>query len=198
MALSIANAPSAPVQRPRVLVLTTGFVAAAAATYFFGLIGIYLTLRSSTVRGGSAWLPEGVEIPLTQPNVMMFTLLMSVVTVQWAVWAIKNDDRFNSYLALGVTLVLGFAFVNMAAYLYSVMGIDLASESKFGVLLYAITGSHLVMIIGAMIMVLLMAFRALGGQFTSRQHDGVSAAALLWHASVAVFFLIYLVIYIAK
>lgn len=197
MALSIAGAPAAPVQRPRVLVLASGFVAVGTGMYFLGLIGVYLTVRSQALRNGLAWIPPEVKVPLTQPNIMMFTLLMSVVTMQWAVWAIKNDDRFNAYLALLVTLVLGFCFINMAAYLYTVMGFDIAT-SKVAVLVYAITGSHIVMLIGAMTFVVLMGFRALGGQFTSRQHDGISAAALFWHANVAVFFLIYLVIYITK
>jgi hypothetical protein len=43
-----------------------------------------------------------------------------------------------------------------------------------------------------------MSFRALGGQYTSRQHDGISAAALAWHAQVAIFFVIWLAIYITK
>lgn len=197
MALSIAGAPAAPVQRPRVLVIASGFAAVATGMYFLALIGVYLTLRSQSIRNGLVWMPPDVKIPLTQPNIMMFTLIMSVVTMQWAVWAIKHDDRFNTYLALLVTLVLGFSFVNMAAYLYTVMGFDIAT-SKVAVLVYAITGSHVIMLIGAMVFVVLMAFRALGGQFTSRQHDGISAAALFWHANVAVFFLIYLVIYITK
>ncbi len=198
MAVPIAAAPAPPVTRPRVLVVATGFVTAACTMYFLGLIGMYLSLRSAAISGREAWFPEAAKVPLTQPNVMMFTLLLSVVTVQWAVSAIKHDDRVNTYLALGVTLLLGFAYVNMAAYLYTVMGFDLSSTSKSAVLVYAITASHLVMVLGAMAFVVLMAFRALGGQFTSRQHDGISAAALFWHASVLVFFVIYLVIYITK
>ena len=197
MAVSIASAPAAPVQRPRVLVIASGFAAVATGMYFFSLLGVYMTLRSQAVRNGLVWIPPEVKIPLTQPNIMMFTLIMSVVTMQWAVWAIKNDDRFNAYLALLVTLVLGFCFINMAAYMYTVMGFDIAT-SKVAVLVYAITGSHVLMVVAAMVFVMLMAFRALGGQFTSRQHDGISAAALFWHANVAVFFLIYLVIYITK
>jgi len=81
--------------------------------------------------------------------------------------------------------------------MYTVMAFDIAT-SKVAVLVYAITGSHVLMVVAAMVFVMLMGFRALGGQFTSRQHDGISAAALFWHANVAVFFLIYLVIYITK
>ena len=49
-----------------------------------------------------------------------------------------------------------------------------------------------------MIFTSLMAFRALGGQFSSRQSDGLSAAALFWHAQVLVFALIWITIYVTK
>ena len=87
----------------------------------------------------------------------------------------------------------------MAAYLYTVMDFDIsASRAPTPVLVYTITGAHLVMLVAAMIFVVLMAFRALGGQFTSRQHDGMSAAALFWHAKVVVFVFIWFAIYITK
>lgn len=200
MALSLASAPPAPVARPRVLVVASAFVSVGTAMYFLSLLGVYLALRSQSLRGGNLWIPQGVKVPLTQPNMLMVTLLMSVVTMQWAVWAIKNDDRTNTYFALGATLFLGFAFVNMAAYLYTVMAIDISqvSAQPFAVLTYVITGSHVVTVIAAMMFVALMTVRALGGQYTSRQHDGISAAALFWHTNVFVFFLIYLIIYITK
>src|SRR5262245_50757843 len=119
--VNIADAPPAPVQRPRVLVVATAFAAAASAMYFISLTGMYLARRNATLLGGNPWLPEDTIIPLTQPNIMLFTLLMSAVTMQWAVNAIKNDDRPHAYLALLITLGLGFCFIVMAAYLYTLM-----------------------------------------------------------------------------
>jgi heme/copper-type cytochrome/quinol oxidase subunit 3 len=164
---------------------------------FIGLIGIYLADRTATLRNGNLWIPDGVKIALTQPNIMMLTLLMSVFTIQWSVSAIKQDDRINTYIALGLTLFLGFAYLNMAAYNYTVMGLDI-NTSPTSVLIYAITGAHLVATVLAMAFVVLMAFRAFGGQFTSRQHDGIASAAMFWHATVLAFALIWYAIYILK
>lgn len=194
---TVAGAPPAPVQRPRVVIVATGFAVVASLVYFACLLGIYLQERANSLASNLPWLPEGVQIPLTQPNVMVATLLMSSFTVQWACRAVRHDDRQHSYLALGLTLVFGFAFINMAAYLYSVMGYKIEASPQ-AVLMYAVTGSHLVMLIVAMVFVMLMGFRALGGQFTSRQHDGLSAAALFWHANVLVFFIIWIAVYITK
>jgi len=189
--------PAPAVQRPRVLVVGAAFAAAASFTVFIGLIGIYLAARVDVVGSGSAWLPEGATIPLQQPNTMFITLIMSVFTMQWAVAAIAKNDRVNSYLAMGLTLMLGIATIVMTTYLWYLMELDIASGIQ-GVLIYTITGAHIVMLVLAMLFVALMGLRALGGQFTARQHDGITAAAVFWYAMVAVYALIWISIYVTK
>jgi cytochrome c oxidase subunit 3 len=188
---------SAPTQRPRVLVIGTMFVLAAIVMVFAALIGIYLAMRSGVVSTGGTWLPEGVTIPLTQPNTNMFTLVMGAVTAQWAVYAIARDDRINAYLALGLTLVFGFMFIVTQSYLWSIMELDITGSPQ-AVLLYTVGGAHLAFLVGTMAFLVLMAIRALGGQFTSRQHDGISSAALSWHVMTAVYFVIWIAVYITK
>jgi cytochrome c oxidase subunit 3 len=122
---------------------------------------------------------------------------MSVITMQWAVAAIAKNDRVNAYLALGLTLMLGIATIVMTTYLWYLMELDIASGIQ-GVLIYTITGAHIVMLVVAMIFVALMGLRALGGQFTARQHDGITAAAVFWYAMVAVYALIWISIYVTK
>jgi cytochrome c oxidase subunit 3 len=197
MAATHALPPAPPVQRPRVLVVGAAFASAAAVMVFIGLIGIYLAERADTLATSDTWLPKGLTIPLQQPNTMLFTLFMSVVTMQWAVSAVSKDDRVNSYLALGVTLVFGFATIVMTTYLWGLMGADITANVQ-SVLIYTITGAHLLMLVIAMIFVALMGFRALAGGFTSRQHDGITAAALFWYATVAVYVLIWISIYVTK
>ncbi len=189
--------PAPAVQRPRVLVVGTAFAAAASFMVFIGLIGIYLAARVDVIGSGSAWLPKGSTIPLQQPNTMFITLIMSVFTMQWAVAAIAKNDRVNAYLAMGLTLMLGIATIVMTTYLWYLMELDIASGIQ-GVLIYTITGAHIVMLVLAMIFVALMGLRALGGQFTARQHDGITAAAVFWHAMVAVYALIWISIYVTK
>jgi len=189
--------PAPPVQRPRVLVVGAAFAAAASFMVFIGLIGIYLAARVDIINAGAKWLPEGSKIPLQQPNTMFITLIMSVFTMQWAVAAIAKNDRVNAYLALGLTLMLGVATIIMTTYLWTLMKLDIASGLQ-GVLIYTITGAHIVMLVVAMLFVALMALRALGGQFTARQHDGITAAALYWYAMVAVYALIWISIYVTK
>jgi heme/copper-type cytochrome/quinol oxidase subunit 3 len=197
MAATHALPPAPAVQRPRVLIVGAAFAAGAAIMVFIGLIGIYLAQRADTLATADTWLPQGLTIPLQQPNTMLFTLAMSCVTMQWAVSSVANDDRVNSYLALGVTLVFGFATIVMTSYLWGLMGADITASSQ-AVLIYSITGAHILMLVIAMIFVALMAFRALAGGFNSRQHDGITAAALFWYATVAVYVLIWITINVTK
>jgi heme/copper-type cytochrome/quinol oxidase subunit 3 len=188
---------SPPMQRPRMLVVGAAFAAVAAAMVVVGMVGVYLVERSAVVSAGGTWLPDGVVLPLTQPNVMLFGLIMSSVAIQWAVSAVRNDDRVNSYLALGLTLLFGFGYINMMAYLWSKAGLDVTADLQ-STLIYSITGTHVAMAVVAMVFVALMAFRALAGGYDSRQYDGIAAAAVFWHVMVAMYMLIWLAIYVTK
>ncbi|HSL56839.1 MAG TPA: cytochrome c oxidase subunit 3 [Acidimicrobiales bacterium] len=184
--------------RPRVVMIGTALVSAAVLALFAGMFAIYFNQRSATIAGGEEWIPGGAgTIPLTPASVMFVTLGMSMITVQWSVYAIGNDDRRNTYISLGLTLVFGAAFLNQAAFMFSEMGWVIA-DSIQAVLIYAITGGHVVMMVVAMAFVTLMGVRALGGQFNARDHEGISAAALFWHASVVVYAVIWAGIYQVK
>jgi cytochrome c oxidase subunit III len=197
MAATHALPPAPPVQRPRVLVVGSAFASAGAVMVFIGLIGIYLAERANTLSAGDSWLPKGLSIPLQQPTTIFFTLAMSVVTMQWAVSAVADNDRINSYLALGITMVFGFASIVMTTYLWSRMGADVSANLQ-SVLIYSITGAHVLMVVIALVFLALMAFRALAGGFNARQHDGITAAAIFWYATVAVYALIWITIYVTK
>ena len=183
-------APQQP--RRRELLFGTAFATAGVVAVMATLIGYYLAARNA---GGADWFAAN-NIPLTQPNMQALTLAMSVVTMQWAVYSIARDDRGHTYLALGVTLLLGAAFVNQTTFLYKQAAVVI--DQAEGPLFYAVTGGSLAMVVAGMIFIALMAFRALGGQFSSRQPDGIAAAAVFWYASVAVYAVVWVAVYIMK
>lgn len=193
----VPEAPPAEPARPRLLLIGTALTVGAIAMAFAGMFAMYVVNRQEF---GEGWIPDGAgTIPLTPASVMLTTLLMSSVTVQWVKWAIARDDRLNTYLAAGITLVLAVAFLNQATFLYDWMGWEVAGEHAVqAVLIYAITGTQLVMLVVAMIFLALMSFRALGGQYSSRDHEGLTAAALFWHASVFAYVVIWAAIYNIK
>ena len=193
----LAAAPPALARRPRVLFIGAAFGAAASALVVLTTLAVYLQVRADFLDSGATTLPDDTLLPLTPGGMGMLTLAMSVVSVMWAVWSLRRNDRPHAYLALGLTLLLGVAFVNSTVYLYQQLALPLTGSSTGG-LLYIVTGTHLVMVVVGLVFVLVMGFQSLGGQLTGRDAEGMSAAALYWYVTVAVYTVIYYGIYITK
>ena len=203
ISLHLGEVPGPPPRRPRVLLVGTAFAAGASVMTFAALLGVYLSVRSQFLESNEAWLPSGATIPLSPGNMGMITLAMSLVTVQWAVHAGANRDRSHAYMALGLTLLFGVAHVTQLGYLFTEWGLPLNAEGGEGasvqaVLLFTILGLHIAMVAGALIFIALMAVRSLGGQFTGRDAEGLSAAALYWYATVAVYAALWYALLIVK
>ncbi len=187
--------------RPRLLVLGTSLAIAAIAMGYIGLLGHYIAERAAVVQSGSRWLPEGVNIPLTQPNFQGLTLAFSIVTIWWAVSSIKHNDRFYTLVAYALSVVFAVAFIAQTAFLLEIMGADLVAEGVDGertVLIYAIIGTHLVMMVAAIVYAVAMAFRTLAGEYSSRDYEGVLASAIFWTATVVLYGVMWYVVYITK
>ena len=174
-----------PPARPRVLMIATALGIAGAAMLLMTLVGAYLSLR--TAAGGTTgdWVPDGASLPLVPANIALITLLMSSVTVQWAITAIGRNDRSNGYLALGLTVLFGFAYVNSIVFYIGQLGVGI--DSTYGVVTYATLGAHLALTVVGIVFLASTAFRALGGHFSPRDREGLAAAAMAWHAVVAGF-----------
>ena len=158
---------------------------------------------SSGIRRGlvhlvaGAALGAGVVLPLTPGNMNLVTLGMSAITMAWVVYALRNGDRPNAYLGVGVTLLLGTASIVETAYLYQQLALSPTSGPIAG-LLYAVTGAHIAMTVVGMLFIAVMGFQALGGQLSGRDAESMSAAALYWYATIAVYAVIWYAVYITK
>ncbi|MDP1821569.1 MAG: cytochrome c oxidase subunit 3 [Acidimicrobiales bacterium] len=184
-------------RRPRVLYFGAAFAAASSALVVISMLAVYLQRRAENLAGGETALPEDVVLPLTPGNMGALTLLMSAVTLAWAIYSLRNDDRPHAYMAIGLTLVFGAAFIVDTAYLYQQLLLSPTSDPMAG-LLYAVTGAHLVMTVVAMLFVAVMGFQALGGQLTGRDAEGMSAAAIYWYVMIAAYGAVWYGVYITK
>jgi heme/copper-type cytochrome/quinol oxidase subunit 3 len=161
-----------------------------------GLIGVYLSTRADVLATGSVWLPEGSNIALTPGNMSMATLLISAVSMWWAVDAVGKNDRPMAYLALGLTIFFGIAVINATSFIYAESNIPVRSTP--GVLIYTVTGAHLAMMVIGLIYAAIMTFRTLGGEYQGRDREGITAAALFWYVTIAAYAVIWLAIYVTK
>lgn len=190
-------APPAPERtRPRTLLVGTALGLLAVAMYFATIMGVYALVRQDTLAAGETWFAPGtVQVA---PGVMMwFTTLLSVVTMQWAVYALARDIRNQAYLALLLTFMFGGAVINQTAFYLNDIGLGVA-DSVASSLLYTVVGSHLVLVVAAMVAVALTALRALAGQYSSQRTDGVVAASMVWYLMVATYSALWILIYVTK
>lgn len=184
------TAPVLP--RRRQLLFGTVFVSIGVAIFELTLIAMYLQARAEHK---NVWLSEHT-IPLTQPNLLLSALGLSVVFVQWAVWAIARDERRQAYVALFLTALMGFAFLNTTTFLWAEVGMTMSALE--GPLFYAVTASHFFIVILALAYLLFVSIRTLAGSYSSKLPDGVSSAAIFWNVSVALYTVLWLAVYIMK
>jgi heme/copper-type cytochrome/quinol oxidase subunit 3 len=192
-----SRAPAAPPARPRVLLIASAIGAGAAALAVLTLIVFYARLRSDVISSGEVWLPEGTNLQLTPGGMGMATLTLSLVTVAWIVQALRNDDRGHALMATAISLVLGAAYINVAAYGWQQIGLGITSSTQ-ALLIYTITGLHVAMAGVGLLFLAVMGFKAVGGQLTGRAAEGVTAAALYWFVTVGVYAVVWYTIPITK
>lgn len=198
----LAAPPAAELKRNRTLVVGTAFAAVASIMVFVGLFAVYISVRQNNEflvengLGGSLWFPEGA-VQIAPGTMMMFTTWISAFSISWAVQAIRNDDRRNAYAALFLTILMGAAIINQMVFAISDFGLPI-DRSTPAFFLYVIYGSYIVFMAIAIAFVLLMAIRAIAGQFNSRNADGIQAAAIYWYATVIVYMPVWYLITITK
>ncbi|MGA1766239.1 MAG: cytochrome c oxidase subunit 3, partial [Ilumatobacteraceae bacterium] len=166
----------APAPRRQIFVGTT-LAGVGIVMLIGGMSTLWLRVRDGVVSAGERF-PVDYIIPEVATNVMLMTIGALCLFAQWAVYSARRGDRAHTGLALGVVLVMGIAFINAQAFVYSQMGMPLA-ETSYATLFYALTGTMTAIVIGGLVLTVVAAFRSLGGR--DRDFEIVSAHALLWY-----------------
>ncbi|HKK06116.1 MAG: cytochrome c oxidase subunit 3 [Gammaproteobacteria bacterium] len=118
------------------------------------------------------------------PAINTLILLSSGVTVTWAHWGLKKNNRGQLILGLILTVALGVLFLALQAHeygeAYEHFNMKLTS-GVYGSTFFMLTGFHgLHVTIGA-IMLTVMLIRSIKGHFTPKHHFAFEAAAWYWH-----------------
>jgi cytochrome c oxidase subunit 3 len=129
------------------------------------------------------------------PTINTVELLVSSVTMQLAVNAIKKGDRKGLRNWLIPTLVLGILFLIGQGYEYTRLGF-LPNNGVFAAVFFTLTGFHGAHVTGGVLMNLYVFTRTLGGQFTKNRHLAVEAASIYWHFVDVVWIGLFYTIYI--
>jgi cytochrome c oxidase subunit 3 len=179
--------------------------------FFSGLFAAYFSVRASAVQwpplvsAGADGASKAAADKLNEAfnlhaepwfaGALTLILIASSVTCQLAVNAIRRDDRTGFIRGIGVTLVLGIVFLIGQVYDYSTIGFGI-SDTPFGTTFYTLTGFHGAHVFGGAIMLSVILYRGLAGQFSSRHHDAVEATSLYWHFVDVVWIALFATLYI--
>jgi cytochrome c oxidase subunit 3 len=165
--------------------------------FFSGLFAAYFATKAAN----QPWPPPAfahILDPLGPIMIATILLIASSFTCQFAVWSIRKGDRKGFIRNISITFVLGIIFLGMQVYDYSLLfgeGMTLGS-GPFGTTYFTLTGFHGAHVFGGVLMLGVILYRGMAGQFSSKHHDAVEAVSLYWHFVDVVWILLFSILYL--
>lgn len=133
------------------------------------------------------------------PFVNTILLVISSITLTVAHHRLRESNKNQTLLWLGLTLLLGFAFLCVQVYEYGHAMNDLGltlSAGIYGSTFFLLTGFHGAHVTLGAIMLLVMFMRVKKDHFTPKDHFGFEAAAWYWHFVDVVWLLLFTFVYV--
>jgi cytochrome c oxidase subunit 3 len=132
------------------------------------------------------------------PALNTLLLLSSGVTVTWAHWALKMNNRPQLILGLIATIALGATFLGFQAYeyihAYSELNLKLTT-GIYGTTFFMLTGFHGFHVTVGVIMLTVILARCIAGHFRPDHHFGFEAVSWYWHFVDVVWLLLFVLVY---
>jgi cytochrome c oxidase subunit 3 len=183
-----------------------------------GMMGMYIFLASEVMFFGSLFAmyfylfgshPTWPPLPpsstpeyyvnwLGIPLANTFVLLTSGVTAHFALDGLAQDKRRRFFVLQIATIILGVGFELGQLYEFiSAFGRGLnLTANTFASAFFTMTGFHGAHVLGGLILLTLILYRAARGQFDSRNHVGPAAVTLYWHFVDVVWVFLFLILYV--
>jgi cytochrome c oxidase subunit 3 len=162
--------------------------------FFAGLVSTYIVLRTGAVTWRPASLPplyEGLSIPNT------VLLCLSGVSMALAQLAVRRGNVGALKFSLWATMALGATFVAIQVHEFQrLMQIVPFHGNVFGSVFYALSGLHGLHVLGGVILLATVVWKASHGQYGRRRETGVIVAALYWYFVVAVWLFLFVALYV--
>ncbi len=189
LALTAGDAP-APAARPRgVSNIATALLVSGGFMILIALVAAYYALRAQSFN----WPPVGLGTYL--PTMVAITIVLSAVTVQWSIWAIRHDDQRTCLAGLGLTIFFAIAVLNGQWYGLAHLKFDIAATT-YGTFVYLMTGFHMVTVIAGIVALGAVLSRTVGGEFSADDHDTLTSMAIYWQFANVVGLVVYAVLFL--
>ena len=153
--------------------------------FFAGLFAAYFNTRLNATQwptfvNEAVFPPFQIHHDVVLAGSLTAVLVLSSVTMQLGVAAIRRGDRTAFLRNTGITLLLGLIFLAGQIYDYTQLGFGI-TDTAFGSTFYTLTGFHGAHVLGGAIMLSVILYRGMSGQFSAKHHDAVEATSIYWH-----------------
>ncbi len=151
---------------------------------------------SPTIEIGSVWPPIGI-VPIHYADVPLLNtalLLTSGVTITWSHYAVISGDRYNSIVALVLTIILGVVFTALQVMEYIEAPFTIA-DSVYGSAFFMATGFHGFHVLIGTTFLIVCLVRLINHHYTRHHHNGYEAAIWYWHFVDVVWIFLFISIY---
>ncbi len=167
---------------------------ASEVMFFGGLFAAYFNIRAQATE----WPPSGLEhLHASTPGFFTVLLLLSSVTMQMGVFAIRRGNVRALTRWTAITIVLGLVFLCGQVYDYSTLDFTIR-DGVYGSTFYTLTGFHGAHVFGGVVYLSIVLIRSMTGQFTARHHAAVEGASMYWHFVDVVWVALFLTLYVLK
>lgn len=133
------------------------------------------------------------------PLINTVILLISSVTLHFAHVGLEEQKRGQLMWLLGLTIVLGLAFLGLQVeeyvHAYTEMGLTLQS-GVYGNTFFMLTGFHGLHVTLGTILLIVMFCRVLAGHFTPKNQFAFMAASWYWHFVDVVWVMLFIFVYV--
>lgn len=167
---------------------------ATEAMLFAGLISsyFYFRFRADQWPLGSIPAPE-----LMLPSIGTVLLVTSSATAHWAERGVAAGRVRRLQVGLGLTVLLGVAFLGVQIYEYAHAGFT-PQTNAYGSIFFGVTGFHGLHVLVGVAMLLAIATAAWQGEYDAEHHLPVRLAILYWHFVDAVWIVVFSSLYLSE
>ena len=169
------------------------FFGSLFATYFY-LVGSHPTWPPTPPSNKPEYYVSWWPIPFFNT----IWLLSSGVTAHFGLEGLAHDRRRQFFILWTATILLGVIFELGQVYEFVnafQRGLNLTANS-FASAFFLMTGFHGAHVLGGLILLVLILYRATRGQFSSRNHVGPGAVTLYWHFVDVVWIFLFGILYL--
>jgi cytochrome c oxidase subunit 3 len=166
---------------------------ASELMFFSGLFAAYFSLRAST----SPWPPAGVELATLRTGVATVALVLSSLTMHFAVRAGERDDRTATIRWLSLTSGLALLFLANLAWEYVEAPFRISSHA-YGSMFFIMTGFHGLHVIGGVLFMAAVIGMIAGPGSRAPVGTTVRVCGYYWHFVDVVWLAMFVTIYLIR